>query len=231
MVISLHNVCPAPIPLPTPRTSEVWNTELCFQPSATTIISAESGKGKSTLINIILGTRRDYTGTALVDEKDVRTMSLDELAAIRKTKISVVPQNLQLFDHLSALDNILLKNNLTGRFPHTSNTPTLRLSRSTQTFHSISHIHAMLAQLEIEELANRPISQMSYGQRQRVAIVRSLCQPFEYLLLDEPFSHLDARTKDLAWQLITAEASQQKAGIILTTLNPSDFPALPHIRL
>jgi ABC-type multidrug transport system ATPase subunit len=60
---------------------------------------------------------------------------------------------------------------------------------------------------------------MSFGQRQRLAIVRALCQSFEYILLDEAFSHLDATNTKIAWELIKEEAGKQNAGIILTSLN------------
>jgi putative ABC transport system ATP-binding protein len=63
------------------------------------------------------------------------------------------------------------------------------------------------------------------GQQQRVAIVRALCQPFEFLILDEPFSHLDDRNSKISLELIAHEASQQNAGFVLTSLDDDDsFP-------
>jgi ABC-type nitrate/sulfonate/bicarbonate transport system ATPase subunit len=59
---------------------------------------------------------------------------------------------------------------------------------------------------------------LSYGQRQRIAIVRALSQPFRYLLLDEPFSHLDAANAALAKSLIDEQVARQGASMVLATL-------------
>ena len=59
---------------------------------------------------------------------------------------------------------------------------------------------------------------MSMGQKQRVAIIRSVLQPFECILLDEPFSHLDESNKSLAMNFISDHASKNNASIIITSL-------------
>ncbi len=59
---------------------------------------------------------------------------------------------------------------------------------------------------------------MSYGQQQRVALMRALCQPFDFLLLDEPVSHLDEENGRLMCEIILQEASRRGAGIISTSI-------------
>jgi ABC-type phosphate/phosphonate transport system ATPase subunit len=59
---------------------------------------------------------------------------------------------------------------------------------------------------------------MSYGQQQRVALIRALCQPFNFLLLDEPISHLDDRNADVMRDIILREASRQGAAVIATSI-------------
>lgn len=59
---------------------------------------------------------------------------------------------------------------------------------------------------------------LSIGQQQRVAIIRALCQPFDFILLDEPVSHLDEMNNRLAAKLIAEEAASQGAGIISTSV-------------
>jgi putative ABC transport system ATP-binding protein len=76
----------------------------------------------------------------------------------------------------------------------------------------------MTQQLGMSAQLNQKTKTLSYGQKQRLAIIRALCQPFEFLLLDEPFSHLDNTNINIAWQLIQTEAKKQNAGIILTSL-------------
>ena len=59
------------------------------------------------------------------------------------------------------------------------------------------------------------------GQQQRVGIIRALCQPFDFILLDEPVSHLDSRNNLIAARIIAEEADRQGAGIISTSVgNP-----------
>ena len=66
-----------------------------------------------------------------------------------------------------------------------------------------------------------PVGKMSVGQQQRVGIIRALCQPFDFILLDEPVSHLDSRNNLIAARIIAEEADRQGAGIISTSVgNP-----------
>lgn len=62
------------------------------------------------------------------------------------------------------------------------------------------------------------VEKMSWGQQQRVALIRCLCQPFDFLVLDEPISHLDDENASIAAVLLQREASQQGAGIIATSI-------------
>ena len=59
---------------------------------------------------------------------------------------------------------------------------------------------------------------LSYGQRQRIAIVRALAQPFRYLMLDEPFSHLDLDNARLARELIDEQVGAQGATLVVASL-------------
>ena len=79
----------------------------------------------------------------------------------------------------------------------------------------------LLSRLGIEEKAHEKVSRLSIGQQQRVAIVRALCQPFDFLLLDEPVSHLDRQNNLSAATLIHEEATAQGAGVVSTSVgNP-----------
>jgi len=87
----------------------------------------------------------------------------------------------------------------------------------------------MLGKLIPIEKKSHLISQLSLGQQQRVAIVRALCQPFDFLLLDEPFSHLDRETAIAAAQLITNEVDSQNAGMIVTALDDTTVLAFDKV--
>jgi ABC-type lipoprotein export system ATPase subunit len=56
------------------------------------------------------------------------------------------------------------------------------------------------------------------GQQQRVAIIRAICQPFSWLLLDEPFSHLDTKNAEICMAIINQVCEKQHAGWVLTAL-------------
>jgi ABC-type phosphate/phosphonate transport system ATPase subunit len=92
-------------------------------------------------------------------------------------------------------------------------------------FKSESEIVGMLELLGIEHKWNDPCGLLSMGQQQRVAIVRALCQPFEWLILDEPFSHLDERNSRICLDMIANECNAQQAGFVLTSLDDDErFP-------
>ena len=80
----------------------------------------------------------------------------------------------------------------------------------------------MAEMLGMAEFLQRKAGILSFGQQQRVAIIRSLCQPFDYLLADECFSHIDHENSLKAYQVIREECDSQRAGLILTSLNGTE---------
>ena len=76
----------------------------------------------------------------------------------------------------------------------------------------------MARRLDIDKLMNRPVSTLSIGQQQRVAIIRTLCQPFDFILLDEPVSHLDSENNRAVSQLVKSESTANHAAIISTSV-------------
>ncbi|MDD3741695.1 MAG: ATP-binding cassette domain-containing protein [Bacteroidales bacterium] len=203
MEIKFSEVIPAPIPEKDILQSEIWSRDLTFNDGKKYLIYADSGKGKTTFINIIFGLRKDYSGTVLINGQDIRNFNLNNLSELHKNALSIVPQGLFLFPELTMIENIIIKNRLQNHF-------------------SASRINEMIETLGLKGFENRKAGKMSFGQRQRVAIIRALCQNFDFILLDEAFSHLDNKNTKIAWELINEEADKQNAGIILTSLH-EDF--------
>jgi len=87
----------------------------------------------------------------------------------------------------------------------------------------------MASALGIENKLNKPVKTCSYGEQQRVAIIRALQQPFDFILMDEPFSNLDEANRKKAMDLVTEEVSKRNAGIILADLKKLDFYASDRI--
>ncbi len=200
MNIQFNRVMPFPLASISHGADSIWGNSAQLESGKKILLNASSGKGKSTFSMTVFGIRKDYDGTILYDGRDIKTFSVDEWVVIRQRKISTVFQDLQLFHKLTVAENLQLKNQLTD-------------------FKSESEIKNMLAELEIDHKWNDPCGLLSMGQQQRVAIVRSLCQPFNWLILDEPFSHLDERNSLRCLSMIDAECTRQKAGFVLTSLD------------
>lgn len=79
-------------------------------------------------------------------------------------------------------------------------------------------ILSFFEQLGIADKLNVKAGKLSFGQQQRVAFIRALCQPFDFLFLDEPISHLDDDNSRIMGELIMGEAKAQGAGVIATSI-------------
>jgi putative ABC transport system ATP-binding protein len=205
MIIRLSQVEPCPLQ-GNCRDSELWSQDVCLPSLSRVLVQAQSGKGKTSLLSALYGLRQDYYGGIFFDQISIRDLTLDQWTVIRRTRLAMVFQDLQLFDGLTARQNVEIKNQLTR-----SQSP--------------SDITAMFETLGLSDKLDQPVAELSTGQKQRVAIIRALCQPFAWLLLDEPFSHLDAENTQRAFALISAACQKQGAGWILTCLAVPDFLA------
>lgn len=201
--ITLNNVLPhvfggsetdAPV-----KSSNVWLKELSILSPHSYLIEAESGTGKTSLCSFLYGYRRDYSGEILFDDENIKAFTVSRWSELRTRSIAFLPQELRLFPELTVWENIQIKNRLTD-------------------YKTEVEIKAMLQRLEIDAKINQQVAYLSIGQQQRVAIIRALCQPFDFLLLDEPVSHLDARNNTIVAKLIAEEASSQNASIIATSV-------------
>lgn len=206
MNIQLNQLVPVPLrDKITRRPSEVWNTQVSFESGEWVKIKAPSGTGKTTLIHLMYKLRSDYSGTITYDNHNVKNLDDAQLAQYRQSKLSVIFQDLRLFAHLTAFENIELKRVLQ------------------QPFCAEQRIYEMAEQLGITPILKQPARICSYGEQQRIAIIRALVQPFDMLLMDEPFSHLDEVNSAKAAALIAEECIKRKAGFVLTDLDEDNW--------
>ena len=179
--------------------SDVWHRQVAFQRGKTYLVEAVSGTGKSSLCSFIYGYRKDYQGIICFDGENVKNFSVSRWVEIRKRSLSMLFQELRLFPELTAWENVQLKNSLTGHCKR-------------------KQIEDWFSRLGISDKWDQQIGKMSFGQQQRVAFVRALCQPFDFIFLDEPVSHLDDGNGKIMADILHEEAEKQGAGIIVTSI-------------
>ena len=97
-----------------------------------------------------------------------------------------------------------------------------RRRRSTNHFSDVT-ILEMLNRLNLEGLKNKQVGVLSRGEKQRIAIIRSLCMPFSWLLLDEPFSALDRENIKNVLVLIKEQGEKNNSGVIMANLHDDDW--------
>jgi len=205
MQIQLDHIIPEPLKDRLgSQNSDIWAQQLSIQPGERVFFRAPSGKGKSTFMHILYGLRTDYTGRVYWDNREVRNQDDESWAAMRSRDISIVFQDLRLFGDLTVEENLAIKQTLQ---------PDVSMEQARQ----------WLSELGLEQKWTQKAETLSYGERQRVAIVRSLLQPFKWLLLDEPFSHLDNENTRKAAALIRSRTDALQAGMLVVDLEDNDW--------
>lgn len=196
MEIRLHQLRPSYMEQTELTPSDIYlREEVVFAPAKRYLIRAQSGRGKTSLLSFLYGERDSYEGTITYDG----VAHPKDLFDYRRHRLSYLFQDLRLFPSLTAKENIQLKNRLTGYF-------------------SSQQISDLLARVGLAHKQDTHVATLSLGQRQRVAFLRALAQPFEVLLLDEPFSHLDEANTHVLCHILKEECTQRGATLLMTAL-------------
>lgn len=200
-IIRLQEVVPEVFEghVPMSPQSDVWGHDLIFEKGKSYLVKAASGRGKSSLCSYIYGLRNDYSGRITFDGQELNNISEKEWNTIRQNALGVLFQDLRLFGELNAVENVMIKANLTA-------------------CRNRDEVVSMLAELGLGDRLEQPVRLMSFGQQQRVAFVRMLCQRADFWLLDEPVSHLDDSNARVMAQMLYREAKRNGAGVIVTTV-------------
>lgn len=163
-------------------------------------VMGPSGSGKSTLLNLAGALDLPTSGTVSIDGQVTTALRPNELSALRRRRVGVVFQDLNLIPSLTAAENIGLPLELDGR----------RVSESRRA------ALGALRDLNLDELADRFPDQMSGGQQQRVAIARALVGDRRLVLADEPTGALDSVTGDGVLAVLRARCDAGAAGMLVT---------------
>ncbi len=203
MQITIKQLAPTFLEKEKIQRSEIWNKEISFNKGEKIQLVAPSGSGKTSFVHFLYGMRKDYTGAVLFNGQEIAKMTAAQTAAMRSGQMSIVFQDLRLFIDHSALENISIKRVLNP--------------------FGEDRISEMAERLGVLSKLKQAAGICSYGERQRIAIIRALQQPFDFIVLDEPFSHLDEANSKKALALIEEEAAKRNAGIILADLEAVPF--------
>jgi ABC-type Fe3+/spermidine/putrescine transport system ATPase subunit len=180
-----------------PGAAGVRAVDLEIRPQEFLTIMGPSGAGKSTLLHLISGALFPDGGRILFDDADVTTRP-PELRPVH-----TVFQGLHLFPHLSVEENVAFA---LRRAPRPPPREEIR-----------ARVAEILKQVGLEGFGDRRVTQLSGGEKQRVAIARSLIDRPPALLLDEPFAPLDRPLKESLIDLILSLKRRSGLTIVLTT--------------
>lgn len=166
----------------------------------TIAILGQSGSGKSTLLALLSGIDRPDSGSMIFEGEELTKLDEKSLTTLRSQKIGIIFQQFHLLPHLSALENVSLPLEILGR-------------------ENIEAAKKALEEVGLGSRLNHYPSQLSGGEKQRVAIARSMVVEPDLLLADEPSGSLDEETGELVMDLIFNLVSENKKALILVTHN------------
>ncbi|MEU8757585.1 ABC transporter ATP-binding protein [Streptomyces sp. NPDC048659] len=174
--------------------------DLDVYPGELVAVMGPSGSGKSTLLTIAGGLDAPTSGQVIVEDTDITTASVKQLAALRRRSIGYVFQDYNLIPALTAAENVALPRELDGVSARKARGEAL----------------AALAEMELGHLADRFPDEMSGGQQQRVAIARALVGDRRLVLADEPTGALDSETSESVLALLRSRCDAGAAGVLVT---------------
>jgi len=185
------------------RVHVLRDISLSISPGETVGLVGPSGSGKSTLLMTLAGLERPDAGAVTVDGRDLNALDEDALARFRGEKIGIVFQSFQLIPTMTALENVAIPLELSGRRD------------------AFARAEAELEAMGLgERLAHYP-TQLSGGEQQRVALARALAPDPVILAADEPTGNLDSETGAAIIDLILAQRARRGATLVLVTHDPT----------
>jgi putative ABC transport system ATP-binding protein len=164
-------------------------------------VIGKSGSGKTTLINLLTGIDSPSAGTIRVSSTNVHTLDQEDLSAWRGRSVGIVFQFFQLLPTLTIAENVMLPMDFCNTYPSAER-----------------HLRALslLAQMGIEDQANKLPDALSGGQQQRAAIARALANDPPLIVADEPTGNLDSRASEEVMEFFARLVRSGKTVVMVT---------------
>jgi len=176
--------------------------DLVVAQGETVAVVGPSGSGKSTMMMVMAGLERPSAGRVRIADHDISTMSEDQLALFRRTRVGIVFQSFHLIQTMTALENVAVPLEFAGRAD--------AFARAKDSLDSVGLGH---------RLTHYP-GQLSGGEQQRAALARAVVAEPDLLLADEPTGNLDADTGHQIIELLFALRARHGSTLILITHDP-----------
>ncbi|HTZ89190.1 MAG TPA: ABC transporter ATP-binding protein [Alloacidobacterium sp.] len=180
------------------------NASFTIEPGEFVSIVGPSGSGKSTLFYILGGLTRPTSGRVIIDGADFSALNDAERTRMRQTKIGFVFQRFNLLPTLTAIQNIEIAYEISGRKEPLDRGYLERLT----------NLLGISGRLE-----HRP-SELSGGEQQRVALARALITHPAIVLADEPTGNLDSKNSDAVLEMLSRSNRELKQTVLMITHNP-----------
>ena len=180
------------------------NASFSIEPGEFVSIVGPSGSGKSTLFYILGGLTRSTSGRVIIDDVDFSALDDAERTRMRKTKIGFVFQRFNLLPTLTAMQNVEIAYEISGR-------------KEPLDHNYLEHLTKLLG--INGRLAHRP-SELSGGEQQRVALARALITHPAIVLADEPTGNLDTKNSDAVLDMLSRSNRELKQTVLMITHNP-----------
>lgn len=168
-----------------------------------TSIMGKSGSGKSTLLHCIAGLDSPTGGEVVISDRNIYTLSDDELSDLRRKKFGFIFQDFKLIPIMNVYDNIILPVRLDKR----------DIDKK--------YIDEIIVRLGLEKQLKKLPNEISGGQKQRVAIARALSNKPDIIFADEPTGNLDSKTSDEVLSVLKDVVKMYKKTLVLITHDES----------
>ena len=159
----------------------------------------ESGSGKTSLIMLIAGLEKASSGQIFFQNKEISSLSEDEVSEIRRKNIGIVFQSFYLIPNYTAVENVALALEL-NNFKDPTN-----------------QAKELLERMRLKHRFNNLPSQLSGGEQQRVAIARAIAMKPELILADEPTGNLDSENSEIISEILFNYVKEEGSSLIMVT--------------